>query len=612
MENDIKHQKILKEKSPELSHHFSEEKPKENDDDSPVLEKKESFQGKINEMHDKNEKFDRNSEEKIEKYEEKYEEKPEIQEKVIKSSLIRENSKENLLKSQKNSDRNLDKNLIFRSELIEKNGSNPYNFRSVINKKEVLKPTFQKLFEIEENYKISAKKPEITKILPRNDDKLSQLMNIKEMDRFSENSEKNLEIFDYSDFKKENVILKDENHDLKEKLRNLLNNQQETDHFLSILKQENEVLHREKLKEFNENRVENHEEFLENLQRNNETLRIENQALNEYIQQQQHENELLKQNIEKKSIIFNKNTDDFGTLEMLKKENEALREYIMENKLKESPEKGENHEEIDLLNRVMKENEDLKVHILEMQRNNAVFPDKKVNLLDNNAFNDKKGNLLDSLRNSAISRENFEFEEPKIQQNMQGTSSFKTKFMMNSSNNDIVNVPKHKNPHFVHNSNDFPEETKEKPKEKSSGNFRDKSNENSNVSPHKKIFEKPPVSNTEELKKSMDVGSDKKKRSNEASHNQSMDESQHQRLSNYLKRSGKFSRNESQKSAHTEQNRSFEENNEKIVASFNQIKGVIKSSMPYEGPRNFEENFDTNSILSKEKLEIIKGKLEEN
>jgi len=554
---------ILKEK--ELSQpnihnalHNEEKEKKIEDDDSPILEKNDDFQGKIQDLHE--------SQEKKNVFPKEEEKKSQIKE---EEKAIRVNSRRNSQASDKNlmkqSDRAAnnerigDKNLNYRSEIVDKNSNNPnnpYNFRSMMIKKEPspMRPAVQKLFEIEENYKIDPKKPMISNIMPRNEEKLSQIMNAKDFDRFSENSEKpKSEVFDSGDFKKENQSLKEENQDLKAKLTNMMNSYQETEGILDILRKENQMLldkHGE-LGEHDEGfkkEFENQENLIEKLKHNNEILRMENQALNDHIKEREHENEKIKNNLENKAN-FQGQAEDFETLEMLKKENEALRTYLSENKLKE-------HEgEKDLLEKLMQENEQLKVNLKEMQK-----------LKPNDG----------DFRGSALSRENFEFEEPRIQQNLPG-GSMPTKFMSNANNNSNTK-------HWVKSSNNDPEEKKD-------------------VSPHKKmIFEKPMQVDTDDLKKSMEVGSDKKKRSNEASHNQSMEDTNHPRLSNYLKRSGKMSRNESQKSAHTDQNKSFEDGNEKILAGLNtqqQPRMVIKSSIPYEGPRNFEENFDTNSVLSR-------------
>lgn len=333
---------------------------------------------------------------------------------------------------------------------------------------------------------------------------------------------------------------------------------------LEVLRKENQILqekhtelpgheHEEELRR----EFENQENLIEKLKHNNEILRAENEALQEHIRAQELEADRLRRQFENKGPLQGR-AEDFEALEMLKKENEALRNFLNENRVKEQGDKG-------MLDRLMQENQELKVHLQEMQKLKPAEGD---------------------FRGSAMSRENFEFEEPKIMQNLpQGNAS--KKFMNNNNNASSK--------HWVQSgNNDFPPEERKE----------------ISVSPHKRIFEKAMPANTDELKRSVEVGSEKKRRSNEASHNQSMEESAgHPRLSNYLKRSAKMSRNESQKSAHTDQNKSFEE--DKVLAGLiqpqqqQQPRLIIKPSAPYEGPRNFEENFDTNSVLSKGNLNKI-------
>lgn len=526
------------------------------------------------------------------------------------------NYQSEIIENQKDSHSYSTKGLNYQSEFIKnKADSNPYNFRSVIARKDPSpnKASFQKLFKIEENHKIDPKKPSLNQIIPRNEEKISQIMNAKDIDRFSETSEKQQrsEIFDYNDVKNENQGLKEENHELKNKLSNIMNSYQETEKILAKLKMENEILQERRSSDYKEEYNSRKEEEIaegniDRLQQNNEALRIENQALNDYINRQQFENEQLKKNLDKHSF-GNPTTEDFETIEILKKENQALRNYLMEYKLKVEENKSDLRD-FEALNNLKKENEELKTHLNEI---------KQSKLLDTKLDN--------QLRNSVISHENFEFEDPKIQENLAGTSSFQTKFMFH--NNPITNkttIPKpftisnnnktttiaqnsnnKKNSHWVKASNEFPDEEEEKENYNVPGsnshikNSKDISHYS--ISPHKKIFDKAPPLDTEDLRKSIEASSEKKKKSHEGSHNQSMEDYQNQRLSNYLKKSGKFSKNESQKSANTEQNRSFEENNnEKIMLNQSQKKGpvIVKSSMPYDGPRNFEENFDTNSILS--------------
>ena len=509
------------------------------------------------------------------------------------------------LRNQEKLEKNIESHVGYHSEYIEK-PQNPYNFKSVMPNKKEVSPnkthSFNKLFENEENYKIEAKKPIISNILPRNEEKLSQIMNAKDMDRFSETSEKQQksENFDYIEFKKENQTLKEENVELKNKLANYMNSYQETEQVLDMLKKENHLLQQKQddvgINQQYREEVHEQEHLIEKLQQNNEALRLENQALNEYIQQQQHENEIIKKNVDNKGMVSYTDNKDFETLEMLKKENEALRNLIMEYKLKENEQKEVHRPDLETVNRLRQEKEQSKGHS-EIRK-----------IKEYEAYNQPP-----SIRGSALSRENLDYEEPRIQQNMQGTSSFKTKFMTGNAvaaNNIVTVAPKvNKNIHNVKNSNMFPEEETKEAAFENHYNEMQKYPKGS-VSPHKKIFEKAPMNDNsiENLKKSVEVGSEKKKRSNEASQNQSMEESAggHQRLSNYLKRSGKFSRNESQKSAHTDQNnKSFEQENERILPTgFSQSQGkspmvIVKSSSPYEGPRNFEENFDTNSVLSK-------------
>ena len=239
------------------------------DDDSPVLEKNDGFLNNANvhrEVPEKKSGFLPREEE--EKYQPQMqsmhseENIPHEQHQVgIKKSALREEEDEPKIKNKpnsrrdsqtsarnnamkqsdrlpnndlRNSEKNLPSNGNFRSEYVEKNQpvANPYGFRSVMNKKEPspMRPAVQKLFEIDENYRIEAKKSAISHVMPRNEEKLSQILNAKDYDRFSENSEKpRSEVFDFTEFKRENQLLKEENQELKGKLAHITNNYKETE-----------------------------------------------------------------------------------------------------------------------------------------------------------------------------------------------------------------------------------------------------------------------------------------------------------------------------------------------------------------------------------------------
>lgn len=731
-----------------------------NDDDSPILEKNQQFSAELRENDENQQDFNENPRDfnenprdfeemppqKRDSFENIAEniEKPVFEDpdpmksshKSHKSSHKPANSLKNSVRSEKNVEKVVpQKN--FRSEFVEK-PANPYNFRSVVVRKdEAPKASFQKLFEISENYCVEPRKPVISKVIPRNEEKLSQILSkVKDLDRLSETSEKqSSEIFDYQEVRRENQHLKSENTDLRRKLEGLLSSQQENAEILAMLRQENQLLQerrseRLEIEEVRPKSLENEEKIMEKLQVNNEELRAENQALSEFIQQQIRENERLKQNLlnnEGKRAPVN---EDFEMVEMLKKENEALRNYLLELQQKDAGNGQENAGVFvnNFVNSAGKHaNVNVHSHLSEENKENEAFE----RLVQENEHLKGQVNDLGSwrgektgkshvgepdLRGSALSRETFELEEPNVQHNLLGVTSYKTKMMptsnnrgilnknLNSANNNAVinsnssgnhnnnninnninsnnivmssnynddfknntnntnkkvvvshnfdqndkiynefdhfeskhqasnsnninniqdhfennlnisnhnsNLPsatKGKTSHWVHSSNQNPEE----PEERKQNPMKNTSQNNvSLTSPHKKIFANVnQPANTEDLKRSVEVSGEKKKKNSEYSNNQSMEDSQHPRLSNYLKNSGgRFSRNESQKSVHnTDNNRSFEdhrENDQRLLPNFMQSqKPFVKNAMPYEGPRNFEENFDTNSILSKFSFEI--------
>lgn len=238
------------------------------DDDSPVLEKNDGFLNNANvhrEVPEKKSGFlPREEEEKyqpqmhsmhseenipheqqqvgIKKSALREEEEPNIKNKPNSRRSSQTSARNNAMKQSdrqpnndlRNSEKNLPSNGNFRSEYVEKNqpAANPYGFRSVVNKKEPspMRPAVQKLFEIDENYRIEAKKSAISHVMPRNEEKLSQILNAKDYDRFSENSEKpRSEVFDFTEFKRENQLLKEENQELKGKLAHITNNYKETE-----------------------------------------------------------------------------------------------------------------------------------------------------------------------------------------------------------------------------------------------------------------------------------------------------------------------------------------------------------------------------------------------
>lgn len=263
---------ILRDKElsqPNIHSALRQEGGKLEDDDSPVLEKNDGFLNNANvhrEVPEKKSGFLPREEE--EKYQPQMqsmhseENIPQEQQHVgIKKSALREEEEEPNIKNKpnsrrdsqtsarnnamkqsdrlpnndlRNSEKNLPSNGNFRSEYVEKNqpAANPYGFRSVVNKKEPspMRPAVQKLFEIDENYRIETKKSAISHVMPRNEEKLSQILNAKDYDRFSENSEKpRSEVFDFTEFKRENQLLKEENQELKGKLAHITNNYKETE-----------------------------------------------------------------------------------------------------------------------------------------------------------------------------------------------------------------------------------------------------------------------------------------------------------------------------------------------------------------------------------------------